>query len=295
MGDDLEWERDLTGWPHHEASRLVEAASMRWHVQWMGQGPGLLLVHGTGASTHSWRALMPIFARHFTVVAVDLPGHAFSSTPRNALFTLHGMGSALGTLLRALDVTPTLAVGHSAGAALLINMALEESIAPRGIVSLNGALAQFKGLARHVFSPLARLLVLNPVVPRMFTWGAGGRRSVERLIRDTGSALDREGVDLYARLMRSPRHVAGALAMMANWDLEPLERDLPKLAIPLLLVAAGGDLAVPADVSFGVRDRVPGAVAEYVRGLGHLAHEERPAEIAALIIEWARKIGTLQD
>jgi magnesium chelatase accessory protein len=293
MSDDLEWERDLAGWPLHEASRRVEAAGMRWHVQQIGAGPVALLVHGTGASTHSWRALMPIFARDFTVVAVDLPGHGFSATPRNALFTLHGMGRGLAALLRQIEAQPLLVVGHSAGAAVLINMTLEGLIAPRGIVSLNGALAQFRGVARHLFGPLARLLVLNPLVPRLFTWTAGGRNAVERLIRDTGSTLDREGIDLYARLMQSPRHVAGALAMMANWDLAPLERDLPQLAVPLLLIAAGGDLAVPAEVSLEVRDRVRGATLEYVRGLGHLAHEERPAEIAALIMKWARTVGAI--
>ena len=36
-------------------SRFVEAAGLRWHVQILGNGPTLLLVHGTGASTHSWR------------------------------------------------------------------------------------------------------------------------------------------------------------------------------------------------------------------------------------------------
>lgn len=294
MSDDLDWKRDGRDWPHRAASRFVEAADFRWHVQRMGEGPSLLLIHGTGASTHSWRALMPIFARHFDVVALDLPGHGFTATPRGESFTLPGMARAIARLLATLDVKPSLAVGHSAGAAILIRMALDEAITPRGVVSLNGALSQFRGVARHVFGPLAKLLVLNPFVPRLFTWAAGGRHSVERLIRDTGSTLDREGVDLYAQLMQSPKHVAGALAMMANWDLEPLEREMPALKVPLLLMAAGGDLAVPSDVSFQVRDRIPGAQLEYLRGVGHLAHEEQPAKVADLIINWAEKVGALQ-
>ena len=56
--------RSLVGarWPRlaeSESSRFVEAADLRWHVQQMGAGPVLLLLHGTGASTHSWRALAP--------------------------------------------------------------------------------------------------------------------------------------------------------------------------------------------------------------------------------------------
>ena len=84
--DDLSWERDGRDWPNREASRFVEAGGLRWHVQQMGRGPVLLLLHGTGASTHSWRALLPLLAKSFTVVAPDLPGHGFTATPSGGAF-----------------------------------------------------------------------------------------------------------------------------------------------------------------------------------------------------------------
>lgn len=77
----MNWDHDGRDWPNREHSRFVEAAGLRWHVQQMGRGPVLLLLHGTGASTHSWRALMPLLAAEFTVVAPDLPGHGFTSAP----------------------------------------------------------------------------------------------------------------------------------------------------------------------------------------------------------------------
>ena len=77
----LDWERDGADWPNRAASRFVTVGAMRWHVQVMGSGPVLLLLHGTGASSHSWRDLAPRLARHFTVLAPDLPGHGFSAQP----------------------------------------------------------------------------------------------------------------------------------------------------------------------------------------------------------------------
>jgi magnesium chelatase accessory protein len=67
----------------------------------------------------------------------------------------------------------------------------------------------------------------------------------------------------------------------------PLQRELPQLVVPLLLVVASDDRAVPPEAGITVRDRVPGARLEYVRNVGHLAHEERPTEIAALIVKEA--------
>ncbi len=58
MSGALLWERDRGSWPNSGASRFVTAAGIRWHVQQMGSGPALLLVHGTGASTHSWREVL---------------------------------------------------------------------------------------------------------------------------------------------------------------------------------------------------------------------------------------------
>ena len=111
------------------------------------------------------------------------------------------------------------------------------------IVALNGAFAPFGGVASHVLPSLAKALFLNPFAPRYFAWSAD-RAAVARLLAGTGSTLDARGVDLYARLMRNPAHVEGALAMMAHWDLHALNRDLPRLATPLALIVAANDRTV---------------------------------------------------
>ncbi len=279
----LDWNRDGREWPNRDSSRFVEAAGLTWHVQVAGQGPVVLLVHGTGASTHSWRDLLPALVRDFTVVAPDLPGHAFSAMADRRGMSLPGMAMGIADLLRGLDLKPDLAVGHSAGAAILTRLCLDHEIAPAGLVSLNGAMLPIGGLAGQIFSPLAGLLATTPMASRLFAWRAGDRAVVERLIRQTGSTIDAVGMDFYARLARDPGHATGALAMMAAWDLHLLERSLPQLKVPLLLVVGGHDRTIdPAD-AIRIRDLVPGARIDYLRGLGHLAHEEKPQQIAELI------------
>lgn len=285
----LDWVRDGRDWPNRAASQFVEAAGFRWHVQRMGDGPALLLLHGTGASTHSWHALAPLLAERFTVIAPDLPGHGFTDMPPYGGLKLPGMAHGIAALLQTLNVSPRLAVGHSAGAAILARMSLDELIAPKAIISLNGALLPFEGLAGHIFSPLAKVLFLNPVAPHVLTWRARDRATVERLIHGTGSPIDAAGIDLYARLFRSSDHVAAALGMMAHWDLHSLERDLPRLETPLVLVACGADRTIRPDNAFRVRDMVPGAEVAYVRNLGHLAHEEHAKRIADIVNQYACK------
>jgi magnesium chelatase accessory protein len=249
------------------------------------------MLHGTGAATHSWRAFAPALADRFTVVAPDLPGHGFTGALPSKCMSLPGMAAAVHALLREIDCTPDLVLGHSAGAAILIRMTLDGFIQPRALVSLNGALMPWRGLPAHVFSPAAKLMAANVLVARLFARRAADRRVVERLVESTGSTLEPVGVDLYQRLVRHPSHVGASLAMMANWDLAALAPDLSRLQPPLFLVVGEGDLTVSPSEARRVRERLPSAEVISLPGLGHLAHEERPEEVADLVKGLADRLG----
>ena len=279
-----DWHEDGHDWPNRDASRFVAAGGLRWHVQVMGAGPVMLLVHGTGAATHSWRDLAPLLARHFTVVAPDLPGHGFTTAPDEARMSMPGMAGSVVALLRALSIAPQWVVGHSAGAAILARACLDDALRPRGLFSLNGALLPLRGMRNPALAPLARVFVTGSVLPRLFAWRAADRTVTERILHESGSRLEPAGVEFYRRLSSRPAHVAGALTMMAMWDPRPLARDLPRLATPLVLVTGEHDGMIPPREAEKVQALLPRAELRRLPGLGHLAHEEAPAAVAQLII-----------
>lgn len=283
-GGRLDWQTDGSDWPNREASRFVDAGGLRWHVQIAGAGPCLLLLHGSGAATHSWRDLLPGLAAHWRVIAPDLPGHAFSGTPAADRLGLPGVAAALAALLRTLDVEPHAAVGHSAGAAIALHMQLAGLLKLRSLVSLNGALLPLPGLAGLLFPPAAKALAVLPLTAELFARSARRPGAVERLIAGTGSRIDARGMALYARLVRCPAHVRGVLGMMARWDVVPLARDMHRLDAALTLVAARDDRTVPADMAQRVARRVPGARCLLLDQGGHLSHEQDAAAHADLIL-----------
>jgi magnesium chelatase accessory protein len=294
------WERQKESWPHHEWSRFVDAGGIRWHVQQTGSGPVLLLIHGTGASTHSWRKLMPLMAANYTVIAVDLPGHGFTESAGASRGTapgasIAGMSELLSLLLRELHAEIAYCAGHSAGAVVLCRMVLDGRAAPRVIISVNGAFVPLAGAAGTLFAPIARLMASGSWVPRLLAWSANNPANVARMIAGTGSRLDAEGLALYARLVRDPRHVAGALDMMGNWDLYGFERDLSRLQTPLALLVAGNDRTVPPRQAEWVRQRVARAEIHRLPGLGHLAHEEDPELLARVMRGICRAHGGPED
>jgi len=281
-------QRDVPAfWPNRESSRVVRAGGRCWHLQRAGQGRPLMLLHGTGASTHSFRDLLPALAAHFDVLAPDLPGHGFSERLAGEALSLPRLATALRRLLDALRFRPAIAVGHSAGAAILARMSLDRAIEPATLVGLNAALLPPGGAGRRLFLPAARLAASTRVAPWLITRQARNEDAIRRLLEGTGSLIDGRGVALYQRLFTDRDHVAAVLSMMANWNIESLAGELGSLEAELVLVTAAGDRAVDPSEALAVRDRVPGCRVVALGDGGHLVHEEDPAGIAAVIREAA--------
>ncbi len=278
-------------WPLRETSLMVNAAGSRWHVQRMGEGPKLLLIHGTAASTHTWRRMMPLLAEHYDVLAVDLPGHGYSDRLPDQSMSLPSLADGLGELLARLDFEPQYIVGHSAGAAIGLRMALDESVEPRAVIGLNAALLPFGGPLRRIFAPMAQLFANTRLMPALVARRAADDRSIRRVLAGTGSELDDDGAGYYQRLLRRETHVAAVLAMMASWNLGPLIDDLVRLRPPLYLVTCRGDKAVSPAQAERVSAMVGNSTVIPLPGLGHLAHEEQPEQFADLVCRLCRVDG----
>lgn len=282
----LDWRRDGADWPLRAHSRFVETADLRWHVQVLGRGPAALLLHGVGGASHSWRDVAPLLAARMTVVIPDLPGHGFSAQGRHAARTLPGMAAALRALCAALDVTPRVLAGHSAGAAAAARMALDAPGSARAVVAFNGAFMPFKWPEAVTLPSMARLMAVNPFsAPAMAVLARSGVGA--RVMTAMMARRDPEALRLYTRLFGAPGHVAAALNMMAAWDLGGLAQEIAGMATPITVVVGDADRVVAPREGRDLARATPSARLEVWPGLGHLAHEEAPERAAATILQAA--------
>ena len=112
----MDWEVEKADWPNSDISQFVKTPEANWHFQKTGAGSKVLLLHGSGATTHSFEGLMQELRGQHEVLAIDLPGHGFSSELRRVEPSLSNVAVAIGQLLEELDFVPELIVGHSAEA-----------------------------------------------------------------------------------------------------------------------------------------------------------------------------------
>ncbi len=281
----MNWARHEASWPHAAHSRFVFCKPHRWHVQDMGDGPLLLLIHGAGGGTQSWRHLMPLLARDYRVIAIDLPGQGFTKSGAGQRLGLVPMAQDLSGLCLDQGWEPDAIIGHSAGAAIALEMTRHMSAAPP-VIGINAALGNFKGLAGLIFPVMAKALAMTPLVARFFTASTSRQGSVQRLIDGTGSKLPPEDLQWYRALINDEGHVNGTLGMMAQWKLDPLLRALPELPTQTLLITSDHDKTVPPKTSQSVVAGMPNASTVSLPGLGHLAHEEDAQTVYAVIAEF---------
>ncbi len=278
----MDWARDGADWPNAEHSRFVDCAPHRWHIQEAGAGPKLLLLHGAGGATQSWRKLLPLLARTHHVLAPDLPGQGFTRAGTRTRCGLNAMAEDVATLLAQEDFSPVAIIGHSAGGVLGLELAAR--LETPQVIGLNAALGKFEGVAGWLFPLVAKAMSLNPLVPPILARMTGGEARVRELLASTGSKIDDEGVALYRRLMRDSGHIDGTLAMMARWDIDPLLARLEEITTRVTLMVGEADGTVPPAVSARAVQRLPHAKLVTLDALGHLMHEEAPEAVADEIL-----------
>ena len=275
-------------WPNADLSRQVFCKPHRWHVQEAGTGPTLVLIHGAGGSVHSYRDVIPLLARAHHVVAIDMPGQGFTQLGARHRCGLDAMAMDMAALITQQNWQPQAIVGHSAGGALALRLSQLLPSSPV-VIGINPALGHFQGLAGVLFPVMAKLLALTPGVAGFFSRSAANPDRVRSLIESTGTTLSDHGLALYRRLVGDRGHVDATLLMMAQWTLDDLLNDLPGISVPTLFLAGEKDEAVPPSVSESAAARMPSAQVTRLPDLGHLAHEEAPAQITELIIGFLTK------
>lgn len=270
-------------WPMRETSRIIRCRPHEWHVQVMGEGPDVLLLHGAGASAHSFHRLMPHLPG-CRLIAPDLPGQGFTRAGGLLRLGLDEMADDLTALCTDQGWRPAAIIGHSAGGAIALRMAEIMPHGPNAVVGLNAALGPFDGFAGWLFPKLARAMASSPFAAAVVTRLSSRRQQVERLLVGMGSQIDAAGIDAYHHLVSRTAHIEGTLGMMAQWQLEPLLERLPLITVPVLLIGATQDHAVPPSVSLQAARLLPRGDYAEMSGYGHLVHEEAAEATASLIL-----------
>ncbi|MEA2125375.1 MAG: hypothetical protein QOI80_2157 [Solirubrobacteraceae bacterium] len=264
----------------------VRVDRCRWHVATAGdpEAPPIVLLHGWPQHWWCWRRVIPALAKEHRVYAPDLRGFGWSDAPPGR-YDKEGLAADVLTLLDVLDIDTCTLVGHDWGGFVGWLTALHAPERLDRLVSLSIIHPWFvpERSIKSLASAFYQLPMATPGVTRLF------QHQIGRLVRRAGApGWSDEDVRLYGEQWRRSAHAAAASALYRTF----LTRELPALTrgryadrrVDLPVTTATGendDVVTPA--------RVQGAQAsnlrtEVIEGAGHFLPEEKPREIAELIL-----------
>ena len=275
----MDWQKEGHNWSLPEISRFCCVRPYNWHIQDTkgSNKPVLLLLHGTGASTHSWAQIIPKFMKDFRIIAIDLPGHGFTQTKILNRSSLKNMADDIIALLATECVKPNLIMGHSAGAALAFRLAIDIGYSVGGVISINGVLdSYFGGFNSFLFPIAAKALALNPFAAPFIANINKATSKTKKINEVTGSNINKSSIEYYNRLFSDTSHISGTLSMMAQWKLERLNIELNDLKQRSLFLIGENDRMVSVESLKNYANKVKGSQIVIEKKLGHLMHEEAP-------------------
>lgn len=242
----------------------------------------VVLLHGLLYDRGMWAAQMEPLAAVGRVVAFDGPGHGESDAPPP--FGLAEQAQALDGALEALGIGRAVLVGHSWGGMVAMELALRRRTRVRALalVDTSGEPEPFvRRLKYRIFIGLYRRfgfpswLVGSQVWPLIFSPAA--RREHPEWLDWLGQSLARpcEG-----------RARAAEVVLVRRLSL--LDR-LPELQVPALVVCGRLDRSTPPRRSEALARAIAGARLAWIEGCGHMSPMERPGELNALVVPFARE------
>jgi len=258
------------------------AAPSSWHFEERGQGPPLLLLHGLGASSFSWRHNLAPLARHFRVIAPDLPPHGRSPASLEADYTLEALAAAVLGFLDHLAIPRAALAGNSLGGGLALLLARDhpERIAALALLAPAAALTRVPWLFYPLRLPVLGLAAAQLLGPWLIPWAL-------RLVYHRRELVTPRVVAGYALPFRDRRRRLALRRLCRQLKILPLgqvELLLQKIRQPATLIWGAQDRILPASQAFWIKDRLPQTEFHLLPQVGHAPQEEAPARVNKIII-----------
>jgi pimeloyl-ACP methyl ester carboxylesterase len=266
-------------------------APLRLWVEEHGHGEPILMLHGLGSSTYTWRYIAPALARTHRVIAVDLKGSGRSDKPFDDAYAVLDQVALLQTLIDRKGLTDITLVGHSLGGGIALALSLELNRARPAALK---RLVLIDSIAYHQRLPQFFELLKTPLLAEVGIYAVPPELEVYKGLYAAyldPRKITLEAVRAYALALydRGGRY---ALLKMAQEIIPPnltaLIARYRTIDQPTLLIWCAQDTLVPPWVGRRLAHDLPSAHLATLRGCGHVPQEELPAHTLNLIRTFVR-------
>jgi pimeloyl-ACP methyl ester carboxylesterase len=264
--EDLDWE------DAPRPGKVAEINGEPIHYIDQGGGPAVVLIHGFGGNTYSFRYLIPALAERHRVIGVDLLGFGYSGRSKVADLSNTAQAERVVALMDYLGIQKASLLGHSMGGGVAMRVAAGW---PERVDRLVLAGSVSGDTFRRRF-PVLPIKPVNQLLAAFVGWIAF-RRSFYDVTKATKEIRQN---------YRAPFRIRGsydAVMKVVRDTVKDQPIQFEKITAPLLLLFARAERIVPGWMQRRLQDRFPSAQVVTIEKAGHLLLEEQPEECNAVI------------
>ena len=253
----------------------TSSGEVAWEV--FGEGPPVVLVHGTPSRSYIWREVAPVLAERHAVYVYDLLGFGESERGEGVDVSIAAQGRALAELVGVWGLEETLVAGHDIGAAVALRACLIEGTSFSRIALLDALVLTPWGTPalRHVKEHLGAYRTMPQDVFEAY---------VEARLRETTRRpMEEAAFEAYLSQWRGPEGQAAylrkdeALIERDTAEVEPLLRSIEA---PVRIIWGAEDAWIEPSQAETLAETIPGAGVTFVKYAGHFVMEDGPREVA---------------
>ncbi len=258
-----------------------------------GSGKPVLLLHGFGASSYTWRHVEPaLIASGHRVLTVDLKGFGLSDKPLDENYSIFDQAALITQFITRLKLKDLTVVGHSLGGGVTLVLALEKDKKKRKRIT---KIVLIDSVAYSQNIPIAFSILRTPVLGKISSSLVPldvQARIALRLAYYDNSKFDSRDVKQYA----DPLKDKGSRNAMIQTARKIMPENLPELSnryktiqIPALIIWCDHDKVIKPNIGLRLHNDLPNSIFRVVRKCGHLPQEEKPQRTVQLLQDFLKR------
>ncbi len=254
--------------------------------QVQGTGETILLIHGFGLHSYTWRHLDHELAERYRVIELDLKGFGDSPKPQDGRYSIYDQARLIYQFIVEENLEDFTLVGHSFGGGVALVVALHSlersRNRPKRLILIDSVAYEQRlpAFIRMLATPALGPLMLSITPDRYQAY------SILRLAYYDDSAISTDQVDAYAAplgLEGSHHAVLHTARQIVPSDITELSQMYPRIDYPTLILWGRQDSIVPLEVGRRLHAALPDSRLVVVDKAGHLVHEEQPVKSLEII------------
>ena len=254
-----------------------------------GAGKPVLLIHGFGASSYSWRHINDSLALNNRVIAVDLKGFGNSPKPRDDQYSVYEQSRLIRNFILEQNLEDLTIIGHSFGGGVALVTAVYLTNTHPGLIE---KLILMDNVAYRQKLPGFVEIIATPILGPLSVQLLPNRYQVRSLLEEVyfnDKLVPEAAIEHYAMGLEQANAkyaLITAARQLIPDDLDQFSKNYKTLKIPTLIIWGRNDEIIPLKIGKRLHQDIPNSSLKVLNNAGHAIHEEEPDRILPILHEF---------